>query len=298
MPVLDALHDHHKVVAVVTSPDALVGRKRTLTPSPVAVLASELNIPLLKPARVKNEPEFLDALAALQADVFIVVSYGKILPNNLINLPPLKTLNVHFSHLPFYRGASPIQETLRNGDTMTATSIFILDSELDHGPIIAQEDTIIEADDNFVTLSQRMAHQSAKLLLNILPEYATGKITPQEQDHTRASTTKIIEKGDGRIVWTDTSTNIYNQFRAFYPWPGLWTTWNDKTLKILDCLPQSDRSRQAETEPAGTVLPNGTVVCGNGTFLQIRHLQLEGKTPTPLPNFINGYSNFPGSLLQ
>lgn len=293
LPILEALHREEEVISVVTSPDAKVGRKRVLSPSPVALLAEELALPVLKPESVKNNREFLAQLQSLSAEVFIVVSYGKILPQEIINLPPYKTLNIHFSRLPQYRGAAPIQFAIKNGDKTTATTIFELEPTMDTGPIVAQEQTAIENDDTFLTLSQRMAKQSAELLLNVLPDYVSGKITPQPQDDTQATFTKIITKQDGQIDWTKTSEEIYNLFRAFYPWPGVWTTWQGKTLKVLDCIPIT----QATTQPPGTVLPEGIIASGSGTALRISSLQLEGKNPTSMKEFLNGYPNFVNSQL-
>ncbi len=294
LPVLEALHREQEIVAVVTSPDAKVGRKQTLSPSPVALLTEDLSLPTLKPESVKNNPELLEQLSALQAEIFIVVSYGKILPPEIINLPPHKTLNIHFSRLPQYRGASPIQAALLNGEETTATTVFVLEAGLDTGPIVAQQETAIDADDNFITLSQRMARQSAELLLSVLPDYAAGKVTLRPQDDSQATFTKIITKQNGRIDWNKTSTEIYNQFRAFYPWPGVWTTWQGKNLKILDCAPVPS---QADDLP-GTVLANGIVSCGSQTALQIRSLQLEGKNQQSITDFLNGYKNFVNGKLN
>ncbi len=285
LPVLEALQREQQILAVVTTPDAKVGRKQILSPSPVAMLAEELSLPILKPEMVKNNPEFLQQLRDLGAEIFIVVSYGKILPEQVINLPPHKTLNIHFSRLPEYRGASPIQAALMNGDTTTATSIFVLEPEMDTGPIVAQQETTIDDDDTFLTLSQRMAKQSAELLLDVLPDYESGKVTPRPQDHTKASFTKIITKQDGKIDWSKPSQEIYNLFRAFYPWPGIWTTWDNKILKVLACVPAATSS---DVEP-GTVLPDGIITCGNNTTLKITSLQLEGKNPVTFKDFSNGY---------
>lgn len=293
LPILEALHREHEIQAVVTAPDARVGRKQTITPSPVALLVNELKLPVIKPEKIKNNLELTQQLQQLSAEVFIVVSYGKILPGEIINLPPHKTLNIHFSRLPQYRGASPIQFALLNGDTTTATTIFVLDEQLDHGPIVAQEATTIDSDDNFLTLSQRMARQSAELLLNVLPDYVSGRRQSREQEHDQATYTKIISKMDGKIEWTKTAPEVYNQFRAFYPWPGIWTTWQNKTLKILDCLPAtSDQSASP-----GTVLSGGIVACGNNTFLKINSLQLEGKNQVAITEFLNGYPSFVSSQL-
>lgn len=294
LPVLEALSRKHEVVLVVTSPDAPVGKKQVLTPSPVSVLAAELHIETLKPETVKNNPGLVAMLKEKQADVYIVVSYGKILPKEVITLPPHKTLNIHFSLLPKLRGASPIQHALLQGDKETGTTIFVLNERMDEGPIIAQKTEAIDPDDNFFTLSERMARVSAQLLLDTLPEYASGSMLPREQDHTKATYTKIITKADGKIDWHKTTDEIYNQFRAFYPWPGVWTMWQGQLLKIHDCAPTQGET----TAPPGTVLEDGQVACGNGTILKLFQLQLAGKNQANISSFLNGYQNFPGSLLE
>ena len=293
LPVLETLYRHHDIAAVVTSPDAPLGRKQTLAESPVSVLAKEMDLPLLKPERVKANPGFLKQLEVLAADVFIVVAYGKILPVEIINLPRLKTLNVHFSLLPKYRGASPIQYALLNGDSLSGTSIFVLDEQMDTGPLLAQAEVKIDSDDNYITLSQKLAYLSAKLLLDTLPQYDSGKLVPKPQASQAATYTKIITKDDGRIDWQQAASQVYNRFRAFYPWPGIWTVWNGKKLKILNCLPE-------DSSPAGnvgSVMPGGLVVCGQNSTLKVSQLQLEGKSPVDIKTFLNGYPGLIGSRL-
>lgn len=293
LPVLEALHKNHTVSAVVTTPDTKLGKKQELTESPVSVLANELKIPILKPEDSKS-PEFLSNLQKLEAEIFIVVSYGKILSESVINLPKHKTLNIHFSKLPFLRGPAPIQFTLLQGETESWTSIFILDKEVDHGPILAQKSMPVDPADTFITLSQNLAHMSAKLLLEVLPDYAFGKLVPKEQDHTQATSTHHITREDGKIDWQKSAAEIYNQFRAFYPWPGIWTTWNGQTVKILDCTPTMP---EGTPRAPGTVLDGGTIVCGENSGLKIKSLQLTGKKETTFDSFINGYRDFIGSKL-
>lgn len=281
LPILEALLKEHEVISVVTSPDALVGRKQILTPSPIAQFAAQNNLPLLKPEKARNNPELIAQLQNLNVDIFIVVSYGKILPEELLNIPPLKTVNVHFSLLPKYRGASPIQFALLNGETETGTTIFVLDEQVDHGPIIAQAKLDIQPDDTFLTLAPKLSQLSADLLLENLPKYQNKTLTPFDQDHLQATKATLINKQDGKIAWSKTAQEIYNQYRAFIAWPGIWTTWQDKTLKILKCVPT------LETE-----IPPIKIPCGNNTFLRISELQLEGKKPTTDQEFLNGYPNF------
>lgn len=293
LPILEKLHQHHEIVAVVTTPDKKTGREQSVTESPVSVLANEMELKVLKPERVKNNQEFLSELKNLGADIFIVVAYGKILPSDIINLPAHKTLNVHFSLLPKYRGASPLQAALLNGDTETGTTIIQIDEQLDHGPVVAQEKFPIDADDNFITLSEKLAAVSAKLLFNTLFDYSEGKLELQTQDESQASVTKIISKEDGKIDWNKSAQQIYNQFRAYYPWPGIWAAWNGKLLKIADCIP----SPAGVDAVPGTVSANGIISCGSSTGLQIKSLQLEGKTETDIKSFLNGYKDFVGSKL-
>lgn len=294
LPILETLYRHHDIAAVVTSPDALAGRRQELAESPVSVLAKEMDLPLLKPERVKNNPDFLKQLTELVADIFIVVAYGKILPKEVIYLPRLKTLNVHFSLLPKYRGASPIQFALFNGDALTGTSIFVLDEQMDTGPILAQAEMKIDPDDNYITLSQKLAYRSADLILDTLPRYVSGELTPKPQSEKQATYTKIITKDDGRIDWQQEAGQIYNQFRAFYPWPGIWTIWHGKKLKVLNCLPEIMKKF---TGDPGSVEPGGLVICGKGTALKIGRLQLESKPPVEIKSFLNGHPDFIGSTL-
>jgi methionyl-tRNA formyltransferase len=293
LPSLQALADSHQILAAVTAPDAKSGRRQTLTPSPVAQSADSLGLTVLKPGRVKGNTALLQELSRLNADVFIVISYGKILPTEIINLPRLKTLNIHFSRLPQYRGASPIQFALLNGEEATATTIFILEETLDTGPVLAQEEAVINPDDTFASLAPRLAEQSARLLVKILPLYESGFIIPRPQNPALATYTKTLTKQDGQIDWAQDAHGIYDRWRAFTPWPGVWTKWEGKIIKVLECTPLTT----GEDTGPGTVLAGGIVACGNGTSLQISRLQLEGKSAVDIKTFINGYQNFTGSKL-
>lgn len=293
LPVLEALKTHHDLLAVVTTPDAKVGKKQTIQESPVSALATDLKLQTFKPAKVKNNPEMVKTLTEMNPDIFVVVSYGKILPTEVINIPKYKTINVHFSMLPKYRGAAPLQFALMNGDKETGTTIFILDELLDHGPVLAQEKIQIEDDDTFITLSERAAHKSAALVLTTLNSILEGTTRPLEQDHSQATNTKILTKEDGKVDFNKTSSEIFNLFRAFYPWPGIWTTWNGQILKIHACHVYDTTTSSA----IGTVTEEGAVVCGNNTLLYISELQLAGKNSTDIKSFIRGYPQFISSVL-
>jgi methionyl-tRNA formyltransferase len=292
IPILLSLVEQHQIVAIVTAPDKPVGRKQILTPSPIAQVAMGLNLPILTPSKVKGNTELLEQLKLLDADIFIVVSYGKILPMELLEIPRLKTLNVHFSLLPKYRGPAPVQFALLNGETTTGSSVFILDAEVDHGLILSQKQLTVSPDDTNPVLQTKLAKLSSELLLTTLRNYEAGSLTPQEQDHSAATFTKIIKKEDGQIDWSQTSTQIYNTFRAFQPWPGIYTKFDKKLLKIVDCKPAQDT-----TLSPGQVSQN-IIGCGNKSSLEIISLQLEGKQPTQIKNFLNGYPNFANTILK
>ncbi len=317
---LQALCAKFSVVAVVTVPDAPVGRKQVLTESEVAVAARTLGLPVHKPESLKQNAELEATLRELAADVFVVAVYGKIIPQSILDIPPLGSVNVHPSLLPLYRGPAPIRTPLRNGDTETGVSIMLMDEQVDHGPLLAAEKVAIAPDDTNVTLTAKLSAIAAPLLVRALEGYVAGTITPTAQDHEKATTTKFVTKADGKIDWNNTAQDIYNQYRACQPWPGIYTTLpaiasakdgrNSKLLKITSCSIYSDSSpilgevRRGETTP-GTVLPDGIVSCGpqtlNGveapTYLQILTLQPEGKQPMDIKSFLNGNKEFVGGVV-
>lgn len=295
LPILEALSRKHVIAAVVTMPDAKAGRLQTLTESPVSVLADEMKLDILKPEKVKGNAEFHQALQNIGADLFVVVSYGQILPPEIINMPKYKTINVHFSLLPKYRGPSPIQTALLNGETQTGTSIFILDEQVDHGPILTQKTMPIDADDNSISLSQKLAFASAELIIPTIDGYTSGSLIAKPQDDAQATHTQHIDRAHGKIDWNNTARQIYNQFRAFYPWPGIWTKWDGKILKVIDCVP-CDYS--ALSSQPGQVLEGGVMTCGGSSFLQIKTLQLEGRKGMSVDVFLNGYRKFVGSKIE
>lgn len=284
LPILEALIHNHEVVHVVTSPDSKVGRKQDLQQTPIAELAGVNNIPVSKPEKVKNNSDFIEFLKSLEADIFIVVSYGKILPGELLDIPALKTLNVHFSLLPKYRGPAPIQFALLNDEKITGTTIFVLDELVDHGPVLIQKQCDISPTDTFETLADKLSVISAEVLIDLLPKYQSGEIIPQPQDHDLATKTGIINKDDGKINWTQqTAQDIYNHFRAFTPWPGIWTVYNGDVLKVLSC--------EVVSKPEDSVQKD-IIACANNTFLKLKAVQLAGKNKMTMKDFLNGHSDF------
>lgn len=296
VPILKALVTQHEVVLVVSSPDAKVGRKQEITQSPISEMAVELNLKLANPLKLKNNTEFFEQLKEYQADMFVVVAYGKIIPQEILDIPPKGTINVHGSILPKYRGASPIQYALLNGETETGVTIMVMDKEVDHGPILTSDKLKIEPNDIYLSLSNRLSNLASPLLIKTLDEYGAGKITPQEQNHEQATFTKIISKEDGKINWEKTSQEIKHQLQAFTPWPGIWTTWENQTLKIIECSDEEAINENNNLE-TGTITQDGKIICGNQTVLRIEKIQLAGKPVVSMADFLRGHKSFFGSKL-
>ena len=212
-----------EIAAVVTQPDRPKGRELKEQASPVKLLAQRLGLPVLQPARARDE-KFIADLRALEPDLIVVAAYGQILPQSILDLPRHGCLNVHTSLLPRYRGAAPIQWALANGDAETGVTIMKMDAGLDTGPIVAQRRTPIEAADDAVTLHDRLAGLGAELLVQTIPDYVAGTIQPQPQPAAGASHAPKIKKEDGRIDWGRPAREIWNRLRAFTPWPGVFTS--------------------------------------------------------------------------
>jgi methionyl-tRNA formyltransferase len=284
------------VVAVVTQPDKPRGRELRLTPSPVKALAQKLNLPVLQPARARDE-DFIRQLRELAPGLIVVVAYGQLLPPAILDLPPHGCLNVHTSLLPQYRGAAPIQWAIADGRPETGVTIMKMDPGLDTGPVLATRRTPILPADDSPALHDRLAHLGADLLTETLPDYLAGKISPQPQPAAGASYAAKIKKEDGRIDWHSPAEKIRNRLRAFTPWPGAFTFFN------AEPKPQMLKLWQVEVieknGPPGTVLAadkTGIVVaCGQGA-LRILELQREGGKRLTAEQFLAGCPLKPGAI--
>lgn len=294
VPVLTALVKEGYAVVVITAPDAPAGRDKVLTPSPIKLAAQKLGLNILQPTNLKEDLKTISF--KLKLEIGIVVAYGKIIPAEIINLFPRGILNIHPSLLPKYRGPSPIQHALLNGDTETGVTIIKIDDQVDHGGIVNSEKWVVDSSVKYEELEKELAKLGAELLIKTLPEYLAGKIKPRPQDDSQATFTKMINKTDGKVDWHRDARAIYNQFRAFHHWPGIWTRWHDKILKILDCT-------TCDVVRSGVVQLNGMIgelyqkdnhlfiPCQPG-YLEILSLQLPGGKPLSAQEFINGYGKF------
>ncbi|USN53873.1 MAG: methionyl-tRNA formyltransferase [Candidatus Nomurabacteria bacterium] len=276
-----------RIIAVVTQPDKPVGRAQTLTPNPVAVLAKRLGLPIMQPKKL--DEVFAHWLQETKPDVAIVASYGKLIPEAVLNIPPKGFVNVHPSMLPKYRGASPVAGALLNGEKETGVSIMLLDKGLDTGPILQQESYVIPGGILREQLHERLAKKGAELLQNSLLPYLADEIQPTPQTNEGVSLTQILTREDGKIDWTKSAEQIYHQFQALHPWPGIWTTWNAQQMKLLDV---QVALLADQTKAGATFLQDHTlyVQCGSGV-LQLKGLQLAGKTPQSSESLLRGYPN-------
>ncbi len=296
VPILEKLiSSEFPPLLVVTQPDRPVGRRQTVTPPPVKVAAQAHGIPVIQP---ENKSALVAALAKEQFDLAILVAYGMIIPQALLDQPKLGFINVHPSQLPKYRGPSPIQAALLAGETSTGLTIIKLSQETDAGPIVAQQTMVIELRDTFQSLSQKLSALGAELLTSVLPEYLAGSSKLVEQDHSGASYCQMITRQSGQIDWSASALAISRQFRAFYPWPGVFTNLNGQRLKILN-LELLEGDFEPGMAPGVVFLTKKqqlAVTCGSGVIV-LATVQLAGKKSVSGVDFILGQKNLVGQKL-
>jgi len=284
----------HRIPLVVTQPDRPKGRGLALVASPVKQSAQKLNLPVTQPDRIKNNEEFQAQLTAFKPDAIIVVGYGRIIPQWMLDLPPLGNINLHASLLPKYRGAAPIQWAIASGETVTGVTTMRIDAGLDTGDILLQKELSIAPDDTAETLAPRLAAFGADLIVETLQGLQAGTIHPRKQDDSQSSLAPILKKEDGLIDFSRTATEILNRLRGFQPWPGAYTKFRGKNLQILKARPTPGSLPPAELHTT----PDRLVVgCGHNTALELLELQLEGKKRTPAKAFLQGYRPQPGEKL-
>ncbi len=301
IPSLEALLEHgYTVLAAVTTPDKPSGRKNILTPPSVKVAAKLRGISVFQP-QLLTTPEFFNAIRELAPDLFVTAAYGTVIPKKILDVPARGALNVHPSLLPRWRGPSPIQYAMLQGDTETGVTIMQMDALMDHGPIVVQRPLEISKT-TYPELHDALAKLGAELLIETLPLYFDGAITLTAQDHVKATYSKKITKADGRIDWSRPAEHIERMVRAFTPWPGTWTTWPSANgvlrLKIEAAAVTDDHS-QARSVP-GTVWRSALyplAVTTGKRGLAVSSLILEGKKATDAFSFVHGHSEIIGVVL-
>jgi methionyl-tRNA formyltransferase len=294
--VLSALIGRYEIAAVITQPDAEAGRGRIPCPPPVKMRALENRLTVLQPARVRH-PEVVEQIRSLNPSAIVVTAFGQILPPSILSLPPHGCVNVHGSLLPRHRGAAPIAAAILAGDRETGITIMLMDAGMDTGPILSQASLEIAPDDTTATLSERMASLGSRLLLDTLPAWLSGQITPRKQDDSLATCTKMLKRENGLIDWALPAEMIERQVRAFHPWPGAFSHWGERQLRILRAHPAS---AEPSDLPPGTVVSAATklaVVTGQG-LLVLDMVQLAGRRPLPIEEFARGQRGLVGAVLH
>lgn len=310
VPALTALLEHmapgallpqgYEIVTVVTRPDKPAGRGRGVAFSPVKQTALTYNVPVWQPGSFKKQANS-DALAAYQADLYIVAAFGQILPQAVLDQPRYGTLNIHASLLPKYRGADPIAEAILQGDQEAGVSIMVLDAGIDTGPVLLRKSLSLTEDETTGSLTVKLAELGAQALLEALPAWIAGTVTPEPQDELRATHTRMLRKEDGEIHWGQPAAVLARKVRAYMPWPGAYTHWRGKLLKII-------AAHALHVEPGAPVVP-GTVsiqedaghtvlaVATGAGLLLVKQLQLEGKKALSAEEFLHGYAHIVGEVL-
>jgi methionyl-tRNA formyltransferase len=299
VPTLEhIIRSGHSVEAVFTQPDRPVGRHQELTPPPIKRVATAYGIPAHQPAKVKTD-EVRDLFNSLTPDIAVVVAYGRILPQWLLDIPRWGCVNVHFSLLPKYRGAAPVNWAIVQGETESGVTTMQIDAGLDTGPILLQTSCSIGSDETAPELAGRLAIIGAELLVETLSLIERGAITHRSQDHSQATLAPMLKREDGLIDWNLSAQHIRHRIRGFQPWPGAWTVFNRQRLILWGATAISDNQPSDENlAQSGPVTLPGTIMqaakdylvirCGHRSLLQIEELQLEGKRRMNTRDFLNG----------
>lgn len=291
VPSLEALlAAGHEVAAVYTQPDRPKGRGQELGLSPVKESALSLGLSVYQPERMRR-PEVVEELTSFKADAMVIVGYGKIIPQAIIDLPRLGMVNVHPSLLPRWRGSAPIQWSIASGDTTTGVTTMMIDAGLDTGDILLQSETPIGADEDSLELSARLSVTGAKLLIETLDLLEKGICPRTPQSNSDATLAKILRKDDGLINWRASALEIFNRSRGFLPWPGAWTSFRAQRFNLWKCRPVSSSEWMVgESLPPGLMHAIGKrLLVGTGSgVLELLEVQLQGRNRVPAAAFLNG----------
>ncbi len=300
VPSLRALVEAgHHVSAVYTQPDRPAGRGQKLTASAVKEAAIKLGIPVEQPRKVR-EPQVVEQLRAARPDAMVVVGYGQIIPQSILDIPPFGIINVHGSLLPKYRGAAPIQWAVANGETVTGVTTMRIDAGLDTGAMLLKAECPVGPDETAMALWERLAGMGAQLLVETMTGLEVGRIHPVQQNSAEASYAPILKREDGLVDWTQPATVIYNRFRGFQPWPGAWTCFRGGRFQLKEMrLAGTAQNVDAQRRP-GELVADGRrllAVCGDGKSVEVLRVQLEGKAAVSAEAFLHGAKLQPGERL-
>ena len=297
VPFLSALASEpdFEIVAVVAQPDKPAGRGHNLVAPATITFAREHMVPTHQFPTLKST-DAADTLRALNADAFVVVAYGKLIPESILSIPPLGCINVHPSLLPRHRGPAPMQAAIKEGDAQTGVTIMLLDKGMDTGPLLASESIQLDADETYPSLEAKVQTVGGPLLVQTLKRVGQKDIIPVTQDDAKATVTRLLERDDGRIDWAQPMENIDRIHRAYQPWPGTWNTWNDLRLKWIEMHPVDFH---ADVPPGTVTVKEGRLFVDafNGT-IEILRIQPEGKAAMTAAEFLRGHGEIQGALLN
>lgn len=295
VPSLEAIvRAEHTVVAVYTQPDRPKGRGNQLAESAVKASAKSLGLPVLQPERIRR-PEPFETLRGFEADMMVVVGYGQIIPQSIIDLPRYGILNVHGSLLPKYRGAAPIQWAIANGERETGVTIMQIDAGLDTGDMLRKGIMEIGPDETAPELGSRLAELGAALLLETIAEIANGTAHPERQNDAEATYAPILKKEDGAVNWALSAATVYNRLRGFTPWPGAYTHFRGMPLTIASARP----GQEVNLTPGELRVEKRSLLvgCGDSSSLELLEVQPAGKKRMSVESFINGYQPTSGETM-
>lgn len=281
-----------EIQLVVSQPDRHKGRGLELSIPPVKQTAQGLELPVVQPEKIKNNPQFQQQLTSLKPDAIIVVAYGRVIPHWMLELPALGNINVHASLLPKYRGAAPIQWAIANGESATGVTTMRIDEGLDTGDILLQREIAIAPEETAPSLSPKLAELGAELLLETLRGLQSGAVPHIPQDDSQATLAPLLKKRDGLIDFSRAAQEIHNRMRGFQPWPGATTQFRGKPLKVIAAQP----IEAEKTAPGNLRITADRLIvgCGRNTSLEYLQVQPEGKRVMSAREFINGYRPLTG----
>lgn len=275
-----------EIVGVVSKPAKKKGRQQKLTDNELTIASEKLGLNIILPE--KFDQRITDQIIKLKPDIFVVVAYGKIIPAELLQIPKFGTINLHPSLLPKFRGASPIQTAIFQGEKITGITVMLLDELIDHGPILNQKKLEIESDDTYQSLGEKLFKIGSEILPTTISDYLTNRIKPTAQNHNLATFTKLLSKGDGLIDWEKEANSISRQIRGFYPWPGTYTYCKGKMFKII-----SVKEKSGILQPGQIKFDkiNRQIFVGcKKNILEIKKIQPAGKAVLRPEQFITGYN--------
>lgn len=279
LPCLQSLARDTNLKLIITQPDARSGRSRKLSQPPVKTFALEKGIPCIQPEVLRCEASEARIREA-RADIAVVIAYGRYIPRAIARIPRCRTINVHFSLLPRWRGAAPVQRTLEAGETVSGVTIFEIRPRMDAGPIWSRRSLEVAPHETAPQLFDRLSRMGSELLMDTIPRILGGDESPEPQNHRDASQALPLRKEEGRIDWSLSARTLFNRWRGFQPWPGLFFKISDLTVRVLSCAPCGEDSKGVSPGTVLEVTETGMLVaCGSGEVLRLDHIQPQCKRP-------------------